>query len=571
MIVTGPTAARLDVSEEPSRARYRYRTPGAYVEFPRPRRGITLRRTDITGFVGITRRGPLHTPLRVESWSEFTSAFGGHTPQGFLAYAVEAFFANGGRTAWIVRVADPSTARAARLQVRDDGGQPVLELTASLPPDADGAVTSNPGTWAHGMTVEVTRDGERFTLIVRAPGGQTELWPDLSTDPADTRHVTTVLGDHVTGSHHVQARVLAQPPPASSGPTPLAGGADGLTSLTLGHFTGAAAPVDARWGIAALEPIDEIGLLAAPDLVAEPVVPPAVDIPPRRCDVLDAPPAAPPPPASLELPPPLSERDLSTAQAELIAQCERTGDRFALLDPPVDARDPARAIAWRRRLPTTTRAAAYFPWVLTPDPLRLSGVVRRVPPSGHVAGAVAGTDRERGVHAPPANRALEKAVDVAFRVDHVTHGDANEACLNIIRPYDGRGIRLSGARTLACGPPWRFINVRRLVSMIEEAISEDLAWTVFEPNGPETWREVDRMVRGFLDDLWRNGMLDGATAEDAYHVRCDEVTNPPDQRDLGRLTCLVGLRPPPPAEFVVVRVTLSAQGTERVGNGSGDA
>ena len=78
------------------------------------------------------------------------------------------------------------------------------------------------------------------------------------------------------------------------------------------------------------------------------------------------------------------------------------------------------------------------------------------------------------------------------------------------------------------------------------------------------WREIDRVARSFLDELWRCGMLDGATAEEAYFVRCDETTNPPEETMLGRLTCLIGVRPPWPAEFVVVRIGKTLSGTETV-------
>jgi len=54
-------------------------------------------------------------------------------------------------------------------------------------------------------------------------------------------------------------------------------------------------------------------------------------------------------------------------------------------------------------------------------------------------------------------------------------------------------------------------------------------------------------------------------------VRCDAETNPPDQIELGRLTCRIALRPPPPAEFVIVRVTLSAEGAASVVRGGTDA
>ena len=46
----------------------RLRAPGAYFEpaDPPPRR-IAEVRTDVTGFVGVADRGPLHVPVRVES------------------------------------------------------------------------------------------------------------------------------------------------------------------------------------------------------------------------------------------------------------------------------------------------------------------------------------------------------------------------------------------------------------------------------------------------------------------------------------------------------------------------
>lgn len=534
--------------------RYAYRAPGVYVEFPRARRAITPRRTDITGFVGIARRGPLHVPVRVESWGEFVATFGAHIPAGYLAYALEAYFANGGRTAWVVRVADPDTARQATLQL-----SPALRLRAAWS-GSGSEVLANPGTWANRMTARVARNGGVFDLTLRDAEGITEQWRNLTTLGAPA-----ALNDPRTGSQLVEAvRTGDDPAHPPEGATQFEGGADGLAKLTI---------ADVLAGIARLEDLDEIAILAAPVLQEVPQV--RVRRLPRdpRCDVLDAtgPPPAPEPDPP-EFPPRFTALEIQAGQQELIAQCERTRDRFAILDARRLDRDPEQAARWQRDLVASSYAAMYFPWVLAPDPLRLGGdLVRPVPPSGHVAGVYARGDRAVGVHKPPANEALELAADVAFRADDVAHGDANVLCLNFIRPYPGRGIRVAGARTLACAPPWRFVNVRRLVAMVEEAIEEDLAWAVFEPNNAVLWAEVDRQVRGFLDDLWRAGMLDGETAEDAFDVRCDAETNPPDQVDLGRLTCLIALNPPPPAEFVVVRVTLSAEGAEAAVMENGNA
>jgi len=179
-----------------------------------------------------------------------------------------------------------------------------------------------------------------------------------------------------------------------------------------------------------------------------------------------------------------------------------------------------------------------------------------------VAGVWARSDRRAGVHKPPANEALEGVEDVLFRLGDEEHGDLNEAGVNAIRLYDGRGIRVAGARTVSSDPLLRYVNVRRLLLMIAEAVDEGTQWTVFEPHDLRLRREIDRVVRSFLDSLFRRGVLDGAKAEEAYSVRCDETTNPPAEVEAGRLICQIGVQPPWPAEFVIVRLAKSVSGVE---------
>jgi hypothetical protein len=217
----------------------------------------------------------------------------------------------------------------------------------------------------------------------------------------------------------------------------------------------------------------------------------------------------------------------------------------------------------------TSYAALYWPWLRSPDPLRLEGLLRSVPPSGHVAGIYARGDLRVGVHKPPANELVRTINDVTAVSDDVVHATLNADGVNVIRAWNGQGIRVAGARTLSRDGGFRYVNIRRLLTMIEEAFLEDTAWTVFEANGPDLWREVDRIARGFLDRLWRQGMLDGATAAEAYSVTCDETTNPPDEVAIGRLVCLIGVQPPWPAEFVVVRIGRTESVTEIVETAGG--
>ena len=100
-----------------------------------------------------------------------------------------------------------------------------------------------------------------------------------------------------------------------------------------------------------------------------------------------------------------------------------------------------------------------------------------------------------------------------------------------------------GARTLSkTDPSWRYINVRRLFNMIETTIMDGTQWVVFEPNDQALWQRVNRTVSSFLLGLWRDGALFGATPDEAFFVKCDRETNPPESIDEGKLIVEVGRR-----------------------------
>jgi phage tail sheath protein FI len=93
---------------------------------------------------------------------------------------------------------------------------------------------------------------------------------------------------------------------------------------------------------------------------------------------------------------------------------------------------------------------------------------------------------------------------------------------------------------------------------------------VFEPNGAQLWSQVERAARSFLERLYRAGMLDGSNSEQAYFVRCDASTNPPAETSSGRISCLIGLQPPQPAEFVILRIGVTRSGIDVEEKGSQD-
>ena len=54
----------------------------------------------------------------------------------------------------------------------------------------------------------------------------------------------------------------------------------------------------------------------------------------------------------------------------------------------------------------------------------------------------------------------------------------------------------------------------------------------------------------------------GATPEEAFFVKCDEETNPPDVIDAGMVVTVIGIAPVKPAEFIIFRIGQSASGAE---------
>jgi len=171
-----------------------------------------------------------------------------------------------------------------------------------------------------------------------------------------------------------------------------------------------------------------------------------------------------------------------------------------------------------------------------------------------LAGVYARTDATRGVHKAPANEPIRGALDLSYKVTSEEQGELNSAGVNCIRFFPEAGIKVWGARTLApAASEWRYINVRRLFNMIEESIKTGTLWTVFECNDSFTWKAIERDLKAFLTLIWRDGALKGDTPEQAFFVKCDGETNPPEVIDAGRLVTEIGIAPVKPAEFIIFR------------------
>lgn len=254
-----------------------------------------------------------------------------------------------------------------------------------------------------------------------------------------------------------------------------------------------------------------------------------------------------------------------TSEAEqeaVIDHCENENlqDRFAVLDGQrVEA--PFTKPRIQGNTKDTTYGAIYFPWIKVFDPTQKimepdgdGGII--VPPSGHIAGVYARVDAGRGVHKAPGNEVIRGALDVEFRLTKADQDGLNPGGVDVIRAFNGN-IKIWGARTMGgdANAEWKYINVRRLFLFLRESIDEGTQWVVFEPNTPDLWARITRNITAFLTNVWRAGALFGNTPQEAFYVKCDAETNPPEVRDLGQVVTEIGVAIVRPAEFVIFRIS----------------
>ncbi|HTW10106.1 MAG TPA: phage tail sheath family protein [Acidimicrobiales bacterium] len=508
-----------------------YLSPGVYVEEvdsgSRPIEGVG---TAVAAFIGLAPKGPTNQPTLVTNWSQYTQTFGEFTEGWYLAHAVYGYFLNGGGSAYVVRV-------------NDDGQAPAQATArAELPAGGEARVGAYrvesllPGAAGNEISVEVSVPDDSpddvFKLTIRG-GGKVEEYEGLTTKRGRQNAMTVV---------NAQSKLVklaeAAPPGGLQRPNP------GTTTLVGGGAPAVAAPVRLtpqdyvgdpaeRSGVGGLEAIDTVTMVAVPDLLAA-----------HEKGILDS-------------------ESLRAVQLGLIAHCEKMGDRVAIIDPPAHL-NAQQIYEWRREKAgyDSKQATLYWPWIKVFDPA--SGQNIFVPPSGHMAGVWARNDNTRGVHKAPANEVVRGAISLELNITKNEHDLLNPEGINCIRSFPSRGVRIWGARTLSSDPAWRYVNVRRLFNYLEKSILNGTDWVVFEPNDLALWAKIRRTIASFLVMEWRKGALFGASAGDAFYVKCDGETNPAEGIDLGQVVCEIGVAPVKPAEFVIFRMSQFSGGTSLV-------
>ncbi|RQU52927.1 phage tail sheath family protein [Burkholderia cenocepacia] len=221
-------------------------------------------------------------------------------------------------------------------------------------------------------------------------------------------------------------------------------------------------------------------------------------------------------------------------------------------------------------------AAIYGPHLVT-DYADLGLHYLVLPPCGAVLGLISRVDQQVGIWTAPANEELAHTIEPEYRETEARDWfEFSKPSMNVIRSFPGRGVRVWGCRTLAtdADSPMRYVQVRRLLTYIEENLSMLCRFAVFESNDAMTWYKLYAVISDWLHELWSAGGLAGVSEEQAFQIQIglngsmtvDDVAN-------GLLIIRVKLAVLNAAEFVEIQLTVnqpaSAQSEGSMGGGNG--
>ena len=464
--------------------------------------------------------GPTTATL-VSSWYEFSKIFGGYNASFPATFEVAAFFQNGGRELYVKRVLASDAVAAVAAIGRASGTGNTITVTAK-DNGADGnslRVKLSAGTAGSGYyDLVVYKEGVAGTASDISNDIIVESYENVVTNSTtSTDFMETVVN---TVSKYISVDVTdTVNAPNTTNVYPLTGGANGA-AVALTDYQDAATGVAASFNI-----IDRPLVVFLPAL-----------------DVI------------------LGANNANTFYTELIGWAATDAKHFVVAGTPAD-RTPTQALAVATALAGSSHGAVYYPHYFITDPVgRSSSSIRKVGPSGAVAGIYMNTDATTGPFKAPAGIgttvqgaiALERAF-TSFDLDNMNSASAP---VNAIRQIPGAGISVMGARTLKQdGTANKYVNMRRSLIYVRKKMSDLTQFALFENNDERLCGRIDSVLVSFLNEYRNQGGLRGATPADSFYVKVDAENNPDNLIAQGEVHIEVGVALQYPAEFVVITLS----------------
>lgn len=179
-----------------------YLSPGVYVEeIPSGSKPIEGVSTSVAAFVGRATRGPVGEAVLIQNFDDYASKFGDVASEDdHMGLAVGAFYMNGGRAAYICRLAKLSDSQAASstfvaqaaISVHPEAPVPVLKIEAT-----------SVGKWGNAVYVKIVKpDPQALTFDLEVGHHKKhkfvrdELYTGLSMDSQDDNYAVTLVNDN---------------------------------------------------------------------------------------------------------------------------------------------------------------------------------------------------------------------------------------------------------------------------------------------------------------------------------------------------------------------------------------
>jgi phage tail sheath protein FI len=478
--------------------------------------------TGVAAFVGRTLKGPVNRPVAIASFSDFQHIFGGLWQPAPVSYAIDHYFENGGRRAFVVRVANGArpptiTLPAGSSNLRLIGVNPGSREFLRASVDYDGIPES---------------DTDSFNLVVqrvRSAGSELiedqEIFRRLSVLGQSGRFVTNVLLESHLARVHGPVPIKRPERSATGGSRSAIGyavsnpdGDDGAP-LTDYDVIGSAA---AGTGMFALQATSAFNLLCIPPLARE--------------------------------------QDVGLSTLLVAAKFCRDRHAILLVDPPSTWISPRTALEALRNWPFRSDSAVmYFPRVQSFD--RLRGRAETFASCGAAAGMIARSDETSPVWAATESEEsfLRPGLRPAAVVSDKERVRLSQAGVNTLVSSRSNVRQGLSPRTLAAGgvgaSDWKYLSARRLALFVASSIEQGTRWVLLEPNIPSTWERARALVDSFLEALAEQGAFVGTSPDESHFAIADDRVNREETVAEGKFNLLYGFATSKPGEFDTWMVT----------------
>jgi phage tail sheath protein FI len=492
-----------------------YSRPGVYItERLLPAPIASTATADAAGAVlAQFAQGP-ETPTLITSWYEFVNQFGGYESAYPATFAVASYFQNGGAELVVKRVL-PSDADPASVVITTAVGSTTITTVTSLSRGSD----------SNNLRVQVSAAAQSgyYNLIVykeRVAGTASNVANDEILERfLNINFSTPSSPDFIDSVVNTSSKVIRTVTTSNSG-------APSTAVLPLTGADNGTAPAASAY-VAAVADFSQLNrplVLFAPDAI-----------------------------------PLLGSTNGATVINGAIAWAE-SNSSFVVADTNPD-QTVAQAITFAGSLTDSANVAVYYPNIYVGDPLgRSPQALRKIGPSGAVAGLYIATDKQYGPFKAPAGiRASIRgavALEKAFTSAELDTLNTGASPVNALRNLPGAGVVAMGARTLLQdGTANKYVNMRRSLNYIRKQLEGLTEFALFENNDEALWARLRSNIAIFLGDYRNAGGLRGANEADAFFIKVDSENNPQSTIEQGEVHIEVGVALQYPAEFVVINLS----------------